>query len=82
MKFSEDFRLKISKVKQEINQIKKIYDERLLNLNQEHKQNLEKLHEEHQLEIDNLKSELKQFYDIETEASNEILFTNYRRLKT
>jgi predicted nucleic acid-binding Zn-ribbon protein len=78
---AEEFRLKISNLKQEITRIKKLYDDRLLNLNKEHKEILEKVHEEHQLEIDHIKSELKQCFDIETEAQTKFYLQTIEELK-
>ncbi|CAF3242252.1 unnamed protein product [Rotaria sp. Silwood2] len=78
---TEDFRLKISNLKQNIHQIKQTYDERVSNLNKEHKQTFEKLHEEHQLEIDNLKSELKHLFDIENEAQTKYYLQTIEDLK-
>ncbi|CAF4425317.1 unnamed protein product, partial [Rotaria sp. Silwood2] len=78
---AEDFRLKISNLKQNIHQIKQTYDERVSNLNKEHKQTFEKLHEEHQLEIDNLKSELKHLFDIENEAQTKYYLQTIEDLK-
>ena len=78
---AEDFRMKISKLKQDINQIKQNYDERLSNLNQEHKQAMNKLHEEHQMEIDNLKTELKQLFDVENEAQKNFYLQTIEELK-
>ncbi|CAF1184756.1 unnamed protein product [Rotaria sordida] len=78
---AEDFRLKISNLKQNINQIKQSYDERLSNLNKEHKKIIEKLHEEHQLEIDNLKHESKHLFDIENEAQTKFYLQTIEDLK-
>ncbi|CAF1625285.1 unnamed protein product, partial [Rotaria sp. Silwood1] len=78
---AEDFRLKIAHLKQNINQIKQSYDERLSNLNKENKKTIEKLHEEHQLEIDNLKSELKRLFDIENEAQTKFYIQTIEDLK-
>ena len=78
---AEEFRQKISTLKKEINQIKKTYDERLASLNREHKEILSKLEEEHQIELENAKTELKQFFDIENEAQNKFYSQTIEELK-
>lgn len=64
-----------------MNQIKKIYDDRSVNLTREHKEILDKLHEEHRIEIENIKIELKQFYNIEIEAQNKFYLQTIEELK-
>ena len=71
----------MSKVKQEIIQIKKVYDERLLNVNKEHKEIIEKLNDEHQLDIANVKSEFKNLFDIENEAQKKYYLQTIEELK-
>lgn len=78
---AEDFRLKISKLKQEITQIKNVYDDRLLNVNKEHRGIIERLHEEHQIELDNIKIELKQIFDVENEAQKKYYLQTIEELK-
>ncbi|CAF3932798.1 unnamed protein product [Rotaria magnacalcarata] len=78
---AEDFRQKISNMKQNINEIKQSYDERLSTMNKEQKQTLEKIREGHELEISNLKSELKQLFDIEAEAQTKFYLQTIEDLK-
>jgi hypothetical protein len=78
---AEDFRIKISNLKQEINQIKQTYDNRLGNLNKEHQQTIEKLNEKHQVEIENLRSESKHLFDIENEAQKRFYSQTIEELK-
>jgi chromosome segregation ATPase len=78
---TEDFRTKISTAKQEINQIKRKYDEQLSTLTREHKQALNSLQETHQLESDNLRSEMKHLFDVESEAQTKFYAQTIEELK-
>ncbi|CAF1236405.1 unnamed protein product [Adineta steineri] len=78
---TEDFRTKISNLKQEINQIKQTYDNQLKNLSKEHKQILDGLNEKHQTDIENLKIESKHLFDVETEAQTKFYTQNIEELK-
>lgn len=78
---AEDFRQKISALKQEIHQIKKIYDDRVVNLNHEHEEILAKLREEHQLELENMKKELEDLFHIENEAQTKFYLQTIEELK-
>jgi len=78
---AEDFRIKISNLKQEIDQIKQSFDNRLVNLNAKHQQTIEKLNEKHQLEIENLRSESKHLFDIENEAQKRFYSQTIEELK-
>jgi chromosome segregation ATPase len=64
-----------------MNQIKRTYDDHLANLNREHQEILSKLQDEHQIEIENVKTELKQFFDIENEAQNKFYLQTIEDLK-
>lgn len=62
-------------------QIKKVYDDRLLNTNKEHKEFLDKLHDEHVNELDQVKSELKKVFDIEQDAQKKYYLQTIEELK-
>ena len=55
-------------MKREINQMKKVYDDRSEHLNQEHQDAMERLRDEHQLESDKLKGDMRAAFDIESHA--------------
>lgn len=78
---AEDFRLKLSNINQNINKTKQSYEDRVSNLNREHKQTIEKLREEHQSEIDAIKSELHRTFDIENEAQTKYYLQTIEDLK-
>ena len=78
---AEDFRAKISTLKQEINRIKQIYDDQLTNLKCGHKQTLDELHEKHQMEVEKLKAEMKHLFDVESEAQTKFFAQTIEDLK-
>ncbi|UJR27264.1 hypothetical protein I4U23_008559 [Adineta vaga] len=78
---SEDFRAKISTLKQEMNRIKKTYDDQLTKLKREHKETLDNLHEKHQLEIESFKKESKHLFDVENEAQAKFYSQTIEELK-
>ena len=78
---AENFREKISTLKQEIRQIKRIYDDRVVELNHEHEELLVRLRDEHQLEIENIKKELQALFHIENEAQTKFYLQTIEELK-
>mgnify|MGYP001064342951 CR=1 FL=1 len=78
---AEEFRSKISNLKQEIGQIKKLHDQRIASLNGEHQEIITKLHDEHQIELDNLKSEFKHLFDVENQAQKQFYLQTIEDLK-
>ena len=78
---AEDFRSKLSHIKREINQMKKVHDDRSAHLNQEHQDAIERLRDEHQLEFDKLKGDMRAAFDIESHAQKNFYVQTIEQLK-
>jgi DNA repair exonuclease SbcCD ATPase subunit len=65
---SEDFRLKLSTIHKDINQIRKTYDNRLEDLQQKHDDRINRLRDEHQSTVETLKHDLQRTFTIEHDA--------------
>lgn len=68
---AEDFRLKISQIKQEFQQIKRLGDERLVRSENDHRTEIERIQIEHRDEIERIQTNLQKTFAIEHEAQTK-----------